>query len=534
MTIHLGDIPAGKTLYIPFFTLASNLDGMGASVTISDFAVTDVEVYKDGSVTQRSSDAGYALLDTDGIDFDSHTGIHGISIDLADDTDTGFYATGSSYWVVIGPITVDGQTVNVLAATFNIENALQVSGGAATNTTPSSYTLTTGTQSSGTIASVAALDGTNHEHTDTTGAMDLYYEFTIGSGTPTSVTVTGYLNGNNDDLEVYGYDWVGTAWVRIGTLNGKAASTNDVFAYDMFTNMVGTGASQGLVRVRFTDGAFTMTSATLAVDQIFCSFTQGSSIYDDGAIWIDTGLSNTNTVSGIDGVSTNPVSTIAAANTLATNLNLNRFRVAPGSTITFAAAQAGQVFIGDAWTLALGGQNIAGSAFYGATVTGIAAGTGTTQIFDKCIVGACSHIKGTHLLQSGIAGTQTVAEAGDYFLDLCHSGIAGNATWVFDFGGAIGDTNLNVRNYSGGIQLENMGDAGTDTASIEGQGQVIEGTCTGGAVTIRGAFTTKSITNLTITDDARFNTSNTVDVNVTKVKGTTVTGSGSTADPWGP
>ncbi len=45
--------------------------------------------------------------------------------------------------------------------------------GSAVNRTAASYVLTTGTQSSGTIASVAALDGTNHEHTDTAGAMDL-------------------------------------------------------------------------------------------------------------------------------------------------------------------------------------------------------------------------------------------------------------------------------------------------------------------------------------------------------------------------
>ncbi len=52
--------------------------------------------------------------------------------------------------------------------------------GSAVNTTQSTYLLTTGTQSSGTAASTGALDGTNHEHTSTTGSMDLYYEFAIG------------------------------------------------------------------------------------------------------------------------------------------------------------------------------------------------------------------------------------------------------------------------------------------------------------------------------------------------------------------
>lgn len=116
MTLHLGNVDANSTLYIPFHTFDSN----GASVTISGLAVTDIEIYKNGSTTQRSSDAGYALLDTDGIDFDGITGIHGFSIDLSDNTDAGFYAAGSFYWVVISAVTVDTRTVNFVAATFQI------------------------------------------------------------------------------------------------------------------------------------------------------------------------------------------------------------------------------------------------------------------------------------------------------------------------------------------------------------------------------------------------------------------------------
>ena len=68
MTLHLGDVPAGSTIYIPFTTYDKT---NGASVTMTGLAVTDIEIYKDGSTTQRASDNGYTLLDTDGIDFDS-------------------------------------------------------------------------------------------------------------------------------------------------------------------------------------------------------------------------------------------------------------------------------------------------------------------------------------------------------------------------------------------------------------------------------------------------------------------------------
>lgn len=124
MTIHLGDVPASSTLYIPFTTYDAN----GASVTLTGLAATDIEIYKNGSVTKRSSDAGYTLLDTDGIDFDGITGLHGFSIDLSDNTDAGFYAVGSFYWVVVSSVTVSSQTVNLVAATFRIREAETTTG----------------------------------------------------------------------------------------------------------------------------------------------------------------------------------------------------------------------------------------------------------------------------------------------------------------------------------------------------------------------------------------------------------------------
>jgi hypothetical protein len=228
-----------------------------------------------------------------------------------------------------------------------------------------------------------------------------------------------------------------------------------------------------------------------------------SGTYSGGAVFIDTVNGSAGTDSYINGTEVNPVNTIADANTIAGNVGLSKFVIAPGSSITFAASQQNQVFTGHGWTLALGSQSIVGSTFIGATVTGVATGTGDHQDFIDCHMGAVTHIKDTTLKQCAIEGTQTVGEAGEYFLDRCYSAIAGASTWVFEFGDAIGNTNLNVRNYSGGIQLESMGDTGTDTASIEGQGQVIEGTCTGGTVAVRGAFTVSGITNLTLSDDAR-------------------------------
>jgi hypothetical protein len=124
MTIPQNRYPAGSTQYIFFATYG----GLGQSITLTGLAVTDIEIYKNGSVTQRASDNGYALLDTDGIDFDGITGIHGFSLDLNDNSDASFYAVGSKYVVIVSTVTVDGQTDSFIADRFEIIAAEHTAG----------------------------------------------------------------------------------------------------------------------------------------------------------------------------------------------------------------------------------------------------------------------------------------------------------------------------------------------------------------------------------------------------------------------
>lgn len=140
---HLGMKKPGSTVFIPFHTFDSN--DPSASVTISDLATTDIEVYKDASMTQRASDSGYALVDTDGIDLDAVTGIHGFTIDLSDNTTAGFWEAGSDYIVVVSSITVDAATINFIAARFTIgyDDAI-INTSIATLSTQTSFTLTNG------------------------------------------------------------------------------------------------------------------------------------------------------------------------------------------------------------------------------------------------------------------------------------------------------------------------------------------------------------------------------------------------------
>ena len=115
---YLGDFKGSETITIVF----DSFNSAGASATLTGLAVANIEIYKNGSVTQRSSDAGVALIDTDGIDIDSATGIHGFTIDLSDNTDAGFYAPQNEYYVVVTGLTIDSQSVSFIAARFSIQN----------------------------------------------------------------------------------------------------------------------------------------------------------------------------------------------------------------------------------------------------------------------------------------------------------------------------------------------------------------------------------------------------------------------------
>ena len=94
-----------------------------------------------------------------------------------------------------------------------------------------------------------------------------------------------------------------------------------------------------------------------------------------------------------------------------------------------------------------------------------------------------------------------MGSAGSYFFMNPKSGVAGNnlPVWTWDGGGA---SRANFRLGSGGVKFENMKSG--DVASVEGFGQFIEGTCAGGAVTIRGMLTTSGISNITLTEAARY------------------------------
>ncbi|MCK5605550.1 hypothetical protein KAR91_26895 [Candidatus Pacearchaeota archaeon] len=360
--------------------------------------------------------------------------------------------------------------------------------GAAINTAAESYTLTTGTQSSGTFADTAALDSVYHQHTDTAGVLELYYEFDVGGdGVPTSVTVTGRINGSNDSLDgLYAYNWGGTSYDRIGDFIGQTSTVDVVRSYDLFTSHVGTGVNLGKVRIRFYAAAG-LTTAELFIDQIFTSYAVVARTvgYANGAVWIDTINGSSGIVSYINGTADNPVLTLAEAITIAGNLNLSRFEIIGGSTITFGESHDSEQWSGTNWTLVLGTQSVSGSAIIGATISGICTGAVRPK-FSNCTLGTVTlppcRINGG----SGFTGTLTLGSAGNFDIINCTSLVAGAATPTFDLGAAVGATNMSIRDWSGGLTFNNI--IAGDVISLEGLGGNVNINGTGGSIFIRGIF----------------------------------------------
>jgi len=210
---------------------------------------------------------------------------------------------------------------------------------------------------------------------------------------------------------------------------------------------------------------------------------QESGSYEGGAVWIDTTANGTaGTTSFENGVDILPVDTIGDANTIAGNVGLTRFQIAPGSSITFAAAQTDEVWEGRDWALALGGQNIDGSFIFGADVTGTAIATGDYE-FEECDIGAVTLDNNGHFERCALEGTFTIGQAGIFTFHQCFTEAAGTIT--IDFG-ALGATTINMFDYNGDIAPTNM--AAGDILHITGAGDIVTATCTGGTIDHDGFF----------------------------------------------
>jgi hypothetical protein len=383
----------------------------------------------------------------------------------------------------------------------------------------------------GTFANTDAADGVYHQIDDTGNAIDIVYGVDVGgSGIANQVSFDGYLSSGNDQLNIFAYDFVGTTWDQIGTLTGQGGTGNVSDTYPLLSRHTGTGADSGKVYIRFQNTG--QSNPTLYVDRLFVSaITSASSIgYEDGAVWVDTNASNTNTESFVDGTADNPVSTIAAARTIADNLNLKDFRVIPNSSFTLAQSYANYDFTGHNYQVALGGQDISGTYFFQSTgISGIGDVTnGNSFIVQECQVNTATVDSFGYFEKCSFTGTLTMnstagVSADGVMIANGFSGVAGSGSPTFDMSGVTKTTNLNVRHWQGGGTWTFNSNC---TASIEvGMGGTHTITTGGGDIEFRAT----SVKQLTVTSSG----SGTTNIVTSEVGTITINGTGGTVNIYG-
>lgn len=323
----------------------------------------------------------------------------------------------------------------------------------------------------------------------------------------TVATLTGHTPQTGDTFAQLPANFSALSISGGGVVDASAISATAPFVQDMFT------VDSGEVSGSEVTGSLVLEVAKVVWDRVLSGITHnivnsaGRRLralefgdYQNGAVWIDT-INGTPGTTDENGRSGNPVDNMADANTIASNENLVRFEVAPGSSITFLVSQSTQTFSGEHWTLALGGQDVGDTTIRGADVTGVATGTPGPHI-EECVVGD-STWPVTHFHRCLLDGTVTLSATGVYCFERC--GACNDPS--IDFGAAVAGTTAHLIDYAGNIEILNLGQSGTDVVYLSGRGHlIINANCTGGTINIFGHFTIDDNSGgaVTINEDARF------------------------------
>lgn len=223
-----------------------------------------------------------------------------------------------------------------------------------------------------------------------------------------------------------------------------------------------------------------------------------------GVYYTEDSAGSSNTQLGVDGIQTNPVNDLAAAVTLAsaTHVGTKRIYVVDASTLTLDASFEEYEFVGigdlAVNSVNLNSQNVAGSSFYNLLIQGAQGAGGRMSCFGGAFF--ATNVQ-AYVYQAAIVGNISLQAGVDSFFDSCWSSVAGNGTPELTF---AANADVSWRHYSGGLQINSM--AATNTMSYETDGQmVIDATCTGGNLTMRGNMTLTDNAGgaVTVTDDAR-------------------------------
>lgn len=305
-------------------------------------------------------------------------------------------------------------------------------------------------------------------------------------------SVTGAVGSVTGAIGSVGAGGIDAAAIATNAIDADAIADNAIDAGAIATDAI--GASEVAANAI---GASEIAAAAITISEMPTIAYFDTLIYDGWrgrGIWIDKAASNTDTDIGVDGTENNPVSTFAAAKTLADALDVNRYYLMNRSAFTgasdsLAVTHENWEFIGvgasNAITLDFSSTvDVDGSIFYNLDISGGQGGTDDVE-FINCHIGEYKGADG-HFKFCGLMDTIFMGSGDDISFENCHSMVAGNGIPGLSFG--AGNSNAVLRNYSGGIEIRQMNV--NDDLSIEGNGQVIvNADCTAPDITVRGNFT---------------------------------------------
>jgi hypothetical protein len=211
----------------------------------------------------------------------------------------------------------------------------------------------------------------------------------------------------------------------------------------------------------------------------------------------------------------NPVDNLVDARIIADAVGLKAFNILSGSELVLDQEYDGFSFKGIGYNVDLNGQSVTGAHFSRAIMTGNDDGSNAPlpTRYEMCGIGTMS-LGASIFNRCALQSDLTLAEAAIYLFDHCLSAVAGTNSPSMDFGNS-GPKQVNMRHYSGGIEVKNMGHITVHKMSLEGNGQLkINANCTlaiaADQIAIRGNFKVTDYVSGgwggTISDDARWAT----------------------------
>ena len=202
-----------------------------------------------------------------------------------------------------------------------------------------------------------------------------------------------------------------------------------------------------------------------------------------GSVWINTSL-------GLPGIQfprgslTDPVDNWTDAVVISTSRNILRYHLT--GTLAPDTSVDNQVIEGNdpsTATVILAAVTTSNALFKNVAVTGVTTGTAS---FQDCAIGSIAGFNG-YARECIIGGTITLNPANTVtqrFIS-CHSDVPGITRPTIDCNGA--DADVSIRDYTGGLTVENFSAAGRSMSIDMNSGTVeIAASCTAGTINVRG------------------------------------------------